>query len=318
MSSKIETELMAALDAHREALKLLGLPLGDRLEKAIEELHAAPAVERQPVAWATLVQNFRDEDRTVITDPVEAERYNSQCYALTPLYAEPTYIETSRHSKRLIEQQRNELAELQATNKRLTETIQHMIDQTIPLVPDENNPMWERRITIDKLQATIAQLTGDVEKWKGIAGRRTAERTEFMNERDDALTEIERLKGGQGEPVAWIDPHSIQRHSDNAKQWVRVSASLAENRANGYTQPLYTSQPAPVSVVPSFADGVEAAAKLVEKRMDDYVNEHGSHDPETGSVEFPGNGEEYVGELMDIIEQIQELACLDKVKELNS
>lgn len=54
---------------------------------------------------------------------------------------------------------------------------------------------------------------------------------------------------GMVEAVAWIDPYSIKQHSDNAKQWVRISASLAENRANGYTQPLYTSPPAPVSVV---------------------------------------------------------------------
>lgn len=49
----VTRELLALLDAHREALKLLGLPLGDRLERASEELRAlldAPVIEREPVA----------------------------------------------------------------------------------------------------------------------------------------------------------------------------------------------------------------------------------------------------------------------------
>lgn len=53
--------------------------------------------------------------------------------------------------------------------------------------------------------------------------------------------------------------------------------------------------------------GIELAAKLIEKRMDDYINEHGTSDPEAGAVEFPGNGEEYVGELMEIVDLIRAL-----------
>lgn len=55
------------------------------------------------------------------------------------------------------------------------------------------------------------------------------------------------------------------------------------------------------------ANAYETAAKWVEKRCDDYVNEHGSIDPETGTVEFPGDGEEYVGELMEIAEGLRAL-----------
>ena len=55
------------------------------------------------------------------------------------------------------------------------------------------------------------------------------------------------------------------------------------------------------------ANAHETAAKWVEKRCDDYVNEHGSIDPETGTVEFPGDGEEYVGELMEIVEGLRAL-----------
>nr|WP_325265952.1 hypothetical protein [uncultured Rhizobium sp.] len=43
--------------------------------------------------------------------------------------------------------------------------------------------------------------------------------------------------------------------------------------------------------------GIELAARFVEKRLKDYVDEYGSTDSETGIVEFPGNGREYVASL---------------------
>nr|WP_262499606.1 hypothetical protein [Pseudomonas rhodesiae] len=55
------------------------------------------------------------------------------------------------------------------------------------------------------------------------------------------------------------------------------------------------------------ASAYETAAKWVEKRMDDYVNEHGNEDPETGSLELPGAGDEYVGELMEIADGLRAL-----------
>jgi hypothetical protein len=120
--------------------------------------------------------------------------------------------------------------------------------------------------------------------------------------------EIERLKRDH--------QHVVDR---NALLRQRPDLPFDRLPAHKRLEELQASQPAPVPIpaVPSFADGVDAAAKLVEKRLDDYVNEHGSHDPETGAVEFPGTGEEYVGELMEISEAIRTLACLDKVKELN-
>src|SRR5678815_4162166 len=60
----------------------------------------------------------------------------------------------------------------------------------------------------------------------------------------------------------------------------------------------------PVSV----PDGVELAARFVEKRLNDYVQEHGAYDNSTGATEFPGNGDEYVYELEEIIEGIRALA----------
>lgn len=54
-------------------------------------------------------------------------------------------------------------------------------------------------------------------------------------------------------------------------------------------------------------DGIELAARYVETRLNDYCAEHGFTDPDTGTVEYPGNGEEYVYELEDIIEGIRAL-----------
>lgn len=155
---------------------------------------------------------------------------------------------------------------------------------------------------------------------------------DFLNHRDNGdwyngvwITHLDRLRSllaapavERQEPVAWR--YTI----DN--QWMFTDIP-PEDWLNPVTTddevtPLYlhpAEQPAPVAVVPvlSFVDGIEAAAKFVEKRMDDYVNEHGSEDPETGSLELPGTGDEYVGELMEIADSIRALACLDKVKELN-
>lgn len=45
------------------------------------------------------------------------------------------------------------------------------------------------------------------------------------------------------------------------------------------------------------AKGIERAAKLVQERLDEYVRDHGVYDSDTGTLEFPGDGAEYVEEL---------------------
>ena len=54
--------------------------------------------------------------------------------------------------------------------------------------------------------------------------------------------------------------------------------------------------------------GLEVAAKFVEARRDAYITEHGHEDPDTGSLEFPGDGAEYVQELTEVAEGIRALA----------
>lgn len=67
--------------------------------------------------------------------------------------------------------------------------------------------------------------------------------------------------------------------------------------------------PAPATV--THTTGIELAARFVEKRLNDYCAEHGVTDPDTGTVEYPGTGEEYVYELEEIIEGIRALATTE-------
>ena len=54
--------------------------------------------------------------------------------------------------------------------------------------------------------------------------------------------------------------------------------------------------------------GIAQAIAFVRKRCDDYVAEHGMYDPSTGVMEFPGNGDDTVGEWEEIIEGLEALA----------
>lgn len=47
------------------------------------------SMEQEPVAWVTMQKEFCDDERTVITNRVDADRYSHSCYDLTPLYAAP-------------------------------------------------------------------------------------------------------------------------------------------------------------------------------------------------------------------------------------
>lgn len=65
--------------------------------------------------------------------------------------------------------------------------------------------------------------------------------------------------------------------------------------------------------VGSTAEGLRKAIKWVQGRQDDYIREHGTTDPETGTVEFPGAGEEYVAELVEIVDGLQALVVEGRV-----
>lgn len=57
---------------------------------------------------------------------------------------------------------------LQVDNEALRTQVQSMIDQTEPLVPVPGDPGWSRRITIDELQAEVADLRKDAERYRWL------------------------------------------------------------------------------------------------------------------------------------------------------
>jgi hypothetical protein len=57
----------------------------------------------------------------------------------------------------------------------------------------------------------------------------------------------------------------------------------------------------------SYNLGIDAAAKWLDKRADDYDSEHGSTDPDTGTREYPGDGLDYINELRENADSIREL-----------
>ena len=88
---------------------------------------------------------------------------------------------------------RQQLIESEAHLKHARTCIQHMIDQTTPLVPDPNNPGWSKRIQLDDVIAQrdkLAQILRDLVpgcKWRHMRPRI-----------DAALAEVDALTGDSG------------------------------------------------------------------------------------------------------------------------
>lgn len=61
----------------------------------------------KPVAWVTMQREFCDDERTVSTNKIEADKYSLLCYDLTPLYSQE-YVSVM-------------LAEFEAKDKRIAE-----------------------------------------------------------------------------------------------------------------------------------------------------------------------------------------------------
>ncbi|MFG1260087.1 hypothetical protein V5F79_22425 [Xanthobacter flavus] len=130
-----------------------------------------------------------------------------------------------------------------------------------------------------------------------------------------------------GEPVAWqeaplscdvhLPPNTYIRKGCQVKTLIAALARRGSNPDAETTFPridtgenihAHPAPPAPVAVPEGFAAGIKAAAAWVQARLDGYVEKHGNYDYSTGQMEFPGTGEEYVGELDEIIEGISALS----------
>ncbi|GJL37540.1 hypothetical protein TUM17576_43600 [Enterobacter hormaechei] len=64
----------------------------------------------------------------------------------------------------------------------------------------------------------------------------------------------------------------------------------------------------PAPSIPTYRDGIQAAASWVDKQREAYDNEHGRHDQDTGAFEFGNDAQlEYSSTLADIADGIRAL-----------
>jgi hypothetical protein len=89
------------------------------------------------------------------------------------------------------------------------------------------------------------------------------------------------------------DEKDPQRISDAADNCEVLRARLAKYE---------DAEGRPIGQLSAFNAGVKAASDKVKSIVADYDEQHGSTDPDTGMREYPGNGEEWVGQMMELIE----------------
>ena len=76
-----------------------------------------------------------------------------------------------------------------------------------------------------------------------------------------------------------------------------------------------------------FGRGRSAASALIREKVQNYDNEHGSTDPDTGTREYPGNGDEWVFEMHELADEIDAIkppltapdprdACVDALRSI--
>ena len=131
----------------------------------------------------------------------------------------------------------------------------------------------------------------------------------------DARAEISGLKAQLAEAMDLLEEadmsiSSISNYADRAWRG-EVDAGAREMRrqidckfAAYWKGRALKSKPGPK---PDPEEGLEAAAGHIEKKIAAYIDEHGSYDSTTGHMEYPGDGEEWVGGMEELAEEIRAL-----------
>ena len=168
--------------------------------------------------------------------------------------------------------------------------------------------LLEHSPELAELQATIARLREEVKTL-----RNTSVKEEVFDiickERDQFKAEIERLKGGQGEAVAWkiFDGEGGYDYSEDA-DYVENWKSVNGDKYASWVTPLYTSQPAPVSVAPKpVIWRIPISGEWFYGTKEQCEREYAEYTADFTSEDFDEDGPM----------KPEPLVCLDKVKELN-
>ncbi|WPU88480.1 hypothetical protein REV13_08665 [Klebsiella pneumoniae] len=103
------------------------------------------------------------------------------------------------------------------------------------------------------------------------------------------------------EPIAWLNDAYLARG-------VVDGEAGSEDAGPGYIPVYREAGPRPAPVVTFYRDGIEAAAKWVDKQREAYDSEHGWSDPDTGVFEFGNDAQrEYSSTLEELAEGIRAL-----------
>lgn len=246
MSSKIDVsrELAGRLIKGDASKGANSLQLVDAW-KAMDELRAilaAPVVERQPLAYVLVKDGEPEYENETVISNLPGDEFDGEGSWKAVFITPP------------------ELAELQATIARLTAENERI---------ERNRDMWKAQV--GRQAAELEWANTEAKEWKDTVkfneGCWSKERGTMIDNLQAARAEIERLKGGQGEPFGyWLYPKNLPLHGRFSKPDPDMqSAAVVE--AFDIT-PLYTSQPTPVSVVlPSvedFRNIVRHAARQVD------------------------------------------------------
>ena len=109
-----------------------------------------------------------------------------------------------------------------------------------------------------------------------------------------------------GGSLTWEE---VLEHREDCPNTYYTAETAREEARAGLIAALSSSEapPPPVPHLVGIEEGIERAARYIEKQRDDYVQEFGNYDPSTGATEFSTAGEEYLSTLEELIEEIRAL-----------
>lgn len=139
---------------------------------------------------------------------------------------------------------------------------------------------------------------------------RGEEYTPFGDEVVSMAAELqERRKAEQdSEPVAWTDEEELCDANAGACGYLFGIGSSANKFADPRRQIMLYRHAQPAPVVTFYRDGIEAAAKWIDRQREAYGTEHGWSDPDTGAFEFGNDAQrEYSSTLEELADGIRAL-----------
>lgn len=254
MSSKIEVS-RKFIEGCAILLEWYGdVPANERA-KELRAILAAPAVERQPVAYLDIgAGGYMDLGSDLTDEQLQALPNGRHMLGIVGTYGidgwKPALAFSTGYPDPVAYATFDDGGKIKIWSRsaKVVEDIARHGEKGIPLytAPPELAELAELQVTIERLTAESERLAR-VEHQSREALQVANQNTKQVIAERDALAE--RLNGGQGEPVAYADPKSFE----NFKNLAHLGGLYAHewmwaNPAPGL-KPLYASRPEPVAVV---------------------------------------------------------------------